>query len=123
MSDSILISTKKALGIDASYTAFDPDIIMHINSVFGILNDLGLGPINGFMIEDDTALWDDYLEGDLNLNSVKTYIYLRVRMLFDPPQTSYLINALEAQYKELEWRLSVRREDTEWIAPVQLIEE
>lgn len=110
MSNSILTSTKKILGVDESYTAFDVDIITHINSVFNTLNDLGIGPAEGFMIEDATANWSDFLGTDVNLNSVKTYMYLRVRMLFDPPTTSYLINALNEQKKELEWRLNSRRE-------------
>jgi hypothetical protein len=111
MSSSILTTVKKVLGIDDDYTAFDVDIIMHINTVFSILHDLGVGPIEGFAIEDRTKTWDDYLGTDLRVNSVKTYIYLRVRLLFDPPTTSYLQSAMEAQYKELEWRLNVQREN------------
>lgn len=118
MSDSILVSTKKILGLDASYTAFDVDIIMHINSVFGTLNQLGIGPINGFMIEDDTALWRTFIGSDLNLNAVKTYVYLRVRLLFDPPATSFHITAMENQIKELEWRLNVYRETRDWVDPI-----
>lgn len=118
MSDSILVSTKKILGLDASYTAFDVDIIMHINSVFGTLNQLGIGPINGFMIEDDTALWSTFIGSDLNLNAVKTYVYLRVRLLFDPPATSFHITAMENQIKELEWRLNVYRETRDWVDPI-----
>lgn len=118
MSDSILVSTKKILGLDASYTAFDVDIIMHINSVFGTLNQLGIGPVNGFMIEDDTALWSTFIGSDLNLNAVKTYVYLRVRLLFDPPATSFHITAMENQIKELEWRLNVYRETRDWIDPI-----
>jgi hypothetical protein len=111
MSDSILISTKKILGIDEAYTAFDVDIITHINSVFSTLTQLGIGSIDGFMIADDTALWDDFLKGDLNLNPVKSYMYLRVRLLFDPPTSSYLITSFKEQLQELEWRLNVYREE------------
>ena len=107
MSNSILESTKKNLGIAADYTAFDQDIILHINSVFSTLNQLGLGPPSGFFIVDNTTLWSDYLGTNANLNSVKTYMYLKVRLLFDPPTTSYLITALENQVKEFEWRLNV----------------
>jgi hypothetical protein len=108
MSDSILISTKKILGIDADYTAFDLDIITHINSVFTTLTQLGVGPITGFSIEDETASWDDYLTPWMNLNAVKSYMYLRVRLLFDPPTTSYHIASLKEQVLELEWRLNVQ---------------
>ena len=102
MSNSILRSTKKVLGLDDSYTVFDEDVIMHINSVFSILNQLGIGPIDGFRIEDATALWSDFLGDDLNLNSVKTYVFLRVKLLFDPPGTSYLITAMNEQIKEFD---------------------
>lgn len=117
MSDSILISTKKILGIEADYTAFDLDIIMHINSVFVTLNQLGIGLANGFMIEDSVATWRDFIGGDWNLNSVKTYVYLRVRLLFDPPTTAYLVTSMKEQVQELEWRLNVHRELTTWTPP------
>lgn len=116
MSDSVLISTKKILGIDEDYSAFDLDIVTHINSVFATLSELGLGPELGFMIVDEDDLWSDFFE-DIRLNSIKTYVYLRVRLLFDPPSTSYAITALEKQAKELEWRLNVVREATAWISP------
>lgn len=110
MDDSILNSVKKILGIAADYDAFDTDIIIHINTVFSTLNQLGLGPTDGFMIEDDSAVWEDFLLGDMRLNHVKTYTYLRVRVLFDPPTTGFTLTALQEQIKELEWRLSVFRE-------------
>lgn len=117
MSDSILTSIKKVLNLAEDYTPFDQDVIMHINSVFSTLNELGVGPIDGFMIEDKEATWDAFFEGDLRLNNIKTYIYLRVRMLFDPPTTGYHTEAMKEQIKELEWRINVRREDTEWLDP------
>lgn len=117
MADSILNSIKKVLAIDPSYTAFDVDIIMHINSVFSTLNQLGIGPVEGFLIEDENATWDTFLGTDLRLNAVKSYVYLRVRNLFDPPSTSYMIEAQEAQIKELEWRLNVQREGESWLDP------
>ena len=117
MADSILNSTKKILGLEADYSAFDLDILMHINTVFTTLNQIGIGPDNGFAIEDAVTTWDDFLNGDLRLNSVKTYIYLRVRMLFDPPTTSYLISAMKEQVTELEWRLNVQRESESWTDP------
>lgn len=118
MEDSILTSTKKALGLEADYTAFDPEIVMHINSVFGTLVQLGIGPVNGFMIEDATPVWSDFLGEDKNLNPVKTYMYQRVRLIFDPPATSFAIAALEKQIEESAWRINVHREDTQWASPI-----
>jgi hypothetical protein len=117
MEQSILISTKKILGLAAEYTAFDLDVITHINTAFSTLTQLGIGPAEGFMIEDDTAVWTDFIPVDLQFNSVKSYVFLRVRQLFDPPQTSYLIDAMDKQIKELEWRLNVHREETDWVEP------
>lgn len=114
---SILDGTKKNLGLDSAYDVFDDDIIMHINSVFSTLAQLGIGPVDGYQIEDDTATWDDFIGTDLILNAVKTYVYLRVRLLFDPPSTSYLIDSLDKQRLELEWRLSSYRETTGWTDP------
>jgi hypothetical protein len=110
MSNSILLSTKKTLGLAEDYTAFDQDIIMHINSVFSVLHQLGIGPLEGFEIIDDTDTWEDFAS-DVRLNSIRSYVYLRVRLLFDPPTTSFLLNALQEQIKELEWRLNVYREE------------
>ena len=118
MEQSILISTKKILGIAKDYDVFDLDVITHINTAFSILAQLGVGPANGFMIEDDEAVWDDFIAPpDPQYNSVKSYVYLKTRQLFDPPQTSYLITAVEKQILELEWRLNVRREETSWVDP------
>jgi hypothetical protein len=114
---SILTSTKKILGIAEADTAFDLDILTHINGVFSTLNQLGVGPVEGFSIEDATATWDAFLGVDPRLNNVKQYVYLRVRMIFDPPQTSYLIDAQKRQIEELEWRMNVYREETAWIDP------
>lgn len=121
MEQSILTSTKKILGIEASYTAFDLDIITHINSVFSTLNELGIGPVNGYMIGDAGDLWTDFLAGNPKLNSVKTYVFLRVRLLFDPPSTSFHITALLEEVKQLEWRLNVQREATAWVDPNPVI--
>lgn len=117
MTDSILDSTKKTLNLASDYTAFDQDIILHINSVFSTLNQLGVGPAAGFMIADKVPVWSDFLEGDPRLNNVKTYMYLRVRMLFDPPTLGYLIDAMKAQITELEWRINVQRESIAWVDP------
>lgn len=105
MIDSILTSVKKMLGIEESYTHFDPDIIMHINSVFFTLNQLGVGPDDPFMIEDKTAEWSDFVNSG-NIEAVKSYIFLKVRMLFDPPQSGTHINAINEQIKELECRMN-----------------
>lgn len=107
MSDSILTSTKKVLGLSESDTSFDIDIVLHINSVFSTLNQLGIGPETGFEIEDATSVWMDFLENDARLNSVKSYIYLRVRLLFDPPTSSYHISALQNQVEQMEWRFTM----------------
>jgi hypothetical protein len=121
VSESILNGTKKILGIEESYTAFDADVLMHINSIFSVLNQLGIGPDNGFAIEDASSTWDDYLDGDLRLNSIKSYVYLRVRILFDPPMTAYLVTAMKEQIQELEWRLNVQREGESWTDPSEIV--
>lgn len=118
MTDSILNSTKKVLGVTADYSAFDVDILMHINSVFATLNQIGIGPEAGFMIEDASATWEEYLGSNLRFNSVKTLMYLKVRQVFDPPQTSYLIEAINKQVDELTWRLSILREGYAWALPI-----
>lgn len=123
MSDSILTNTKKVLGIAEEYTAFDFDVMMHINSVFSTLQQLGVGPEEGFEITGDGEEWQDFLDGDKRLNNVKTYVYLRVRLLFDPPTTSYLIDALDKQRQELEWRINSYREETQWVDPDPDIDE
>lgn len=110
MEESILISTKKILGLDANYVPFDLDIITHINAAFSILNQMGLGPTAGFSIEDETALWSEYETSAPKRNLIKTYVFLKVKSLFDPPTTSYLIDATENQIKEYEWRLNIFRE-------------
>lgn len=108
--DSILQSIKKTLGIAEEYTVFDTDIIIHINSVFMILNQLGVGPKEGFHIEDDGTTWDEYVEPEMDLESVKSYIYMKVRMLFDPPTSSAAIESMNHLISEFEWRLNVGAE-------------
>jgi hypothetical protein len=121
MSDSILISTKKILGIAEDYTVFDVDIVTHINSVFSTLHQLGLGPVTGFVIFGPEETWDLFLDNDPRINAVKSYMYLRVRLLFDPPTTSYLITSLKEQAQEMEWRLNVVREGDLYPAPTPLV--
>lgn len=120
MTDSILNSVKKNLGLDPEYKAFDQDILMHINTVFSILHQLGVGPDTGFFIEDDEATWAYFIGERANIHSVKTYVYLRVRLLFDPPATSFVIDSMQKQITELEWRLNVQREEEKhpWIDPL-----
>jgi hypothetical protein len=116
---SILKSTKKILGLPDDYVVFDLDVITHINTAFSTLTQLGVGPLEGFMIEDVKAVWDDFIvmSDDPQYNAVKSYVFLKVRMLFDPPQTSYLINATQDQIRELEVRLNTHREETDWVDP------
>ena len=105
--DSILTSIKKLLGIAEEYEHFDSDLIMHINSVFMVLNQLGVGPVEGFSITDKTETWEDFTQNNLMIQSVKSYVYLKVRLLFDPPSSSAAIEAINRQISELEWRLNV----------------
>ena len=107
MTNSILNSTKKILGIAAEYKAFDLDIITHINSVFATLQQLGVGPVEGFMIEDEYPEWDTFLGGNVPLNQVKTYMYMRTKLVFDPPPNSFGISSMNDQIKEMEWRMMV----------------
>ena len=110
--ESILTSIKKMLGIAEDYTQFDADIIMHINSVFTTLTQLGVGPSEGFYIEDKTAEWIDFIPDHNKLQAVKTYIYLKVRLFFDPSSLgSSTLAAYERQIQELEWRLNVSAEN------------
>lgn len=115
---SILNTIKKALGLDPSYDVFDTDIVMHINSTFATLNQLGVGPEEGFSIEDASATWQDFLGlGETNkLLSVKSYMYLKVRLLFDPPTTSFAIDAMKKNAEEYEWRLNVQTDKPRSIA-------
>lgn len=118
MEESILKSVKKILGIYPDDDSFDLDIITHINSAFSVLHQLGIGPPDGYYIEDEEPVWEDFIEGPTPwLREVQTCVYLRVRLLFDPPQTSYAIAALERQIGEHEWRVNVMRENVEWTDP------
>ena len=110
MEDSILNSIKKLLGIEADYTHFDTDIIIHINTIFMTLNQLGVGPSEGFRIEDSLATWDEYIEDDDNLDAVKTYMYLKVKLIFDPPLNSSVQETMKQSIQECEWRLNVQAE-------------
>lgn len=108
--ESILDSIKKLLGLGVDQDNFDNDIIMHINSVLMILNDMGVGPEGGYIVESREDTWDDYLDYDKNLELIKTYIYLKVKLIFDPPLSSSTLAAMERIISECEWRLNVRAE-------------
>ena len=110
--ESILTSIKKLLGIEEQYTHFDQDIIMHINTVFMTLNQLGVGPTEGFKISSKEELWSEFLPEaeSLKMESVRTYVYLKVRLLFDPPTSSAVMESFKNMANELEWRLNVAAE-------------
>lgn len=116
--DSILQETKKVLGYSWEYTAFDTDIIQNINAVFATLTQLGIGPVDGFEITDDSTLWADYTLGNPKMNPVKSYVYLRLRLLFDPPEMSFHVSSLQEQARELEVRLQI-----DFDPPLVLVEE
>lgn len=105
--DSILTSVKKLLGIAESYTAFDTDIIIHINSVFMILNQLGVGPDKPFTIMDSKSTWTDFIGNNPNIEAVRSYVFMKVRMLFDPPQSASVAESMNNLIAEMEWRLNV----------------
>ena len=110
--ESILTSIKKLLGISEEYEHFDNDLVMHINTVFLVLTQIGVGPKEGFIIEDKTDLWTDFIEDSVQLQAVKSYIYLRVKLLFDPPLSSAVIESTNRMISEYEWRLRLAAEST-----------
>lgn len=105
--ESILTSIKKLLGIQENYTHFDSDLVICINSVLAILTQLGVGPATGFSILDESATWEEFIGLDSRLEMIKSFIHLRVRLLFDPPQNASLADAIDRMAKELEWRIQV----------------
>lgn len=112
MDESILTSVKKILGISEEYTNFDTDLIIHINSVLSVLTQLGVGPEAGFSISDKTAKWTDWLTVTPTIEMVKSYVYLKVRKIFDPPSSSALAESMDHLISELEFRLYVATETT-----------
>jgi len=114
---SILTSVKKSLSVAEANTDFDDVLILHINSTFSDLALLGIGPVDGFMIEDDSETWDAFLGTDNRNNNVKSYVYLKVRMLFDPPSLSFVIEAMTKQIEEYAWKINVVREGDSWVDP------
>ena len=112
--ESILTSIKKLLGIESYYEHFDQDIIIHINSAFMILTQLGVGPSNGFVIYDENSLWSDFIRDDVKIEAVKTYVYLKVKLVFDPLSlSSTAIESINQTIRELEWRLNLAAETRE----------
>lgn len=118
MTNSILNSTKKQLDIAPDYTAFDMNVITAINAGFGTLHQLGIGPAQGFYISDASAEWDSFVTDRTERNMVESYVWLRAKLMFDPPQTSYLIASMERQVKEFEDRLNIHHEFATWVVPV-----
>ena len=106
--ESILTSIKKLLGISEEDENFDIDVIMHINTVFALLKRMGVGPSEGFSIKDADSMWTDFIDDDVDstLEAVKTYIYLKVKLIFDPPTSSSMMEAIKENIKELEWSLN-----------------
>lgn len=109
--ESILTSIKKLLGIAEEYTHFDADLIMHINSVLSILTQIGVGPAEGFSIEDDTDVWTDFIQDNKRLESVKSYTYMKVKLMFDPPLSSAVMESYNRTISELEWRILISGEE------------
>lgn len=105
MNESILTTIKKLLGIEEYYEAFDTDVMIHINSVFMTLNQLGVGPDEGFSISGKYETWEQFTENIKLYNGVKTYIYLKVKLVFDPPSSSFVLESMRKEIAELEWRL------------------
>lgn len=117
MEESILKTIKKLIGLAEGYTVYDEDVKVFINGAISTLTQLGIGPSAGFMIEDATTTWGAFVGDDPRLSAVKTYIHLRLKLIFDPPQTSFAITAFEKQIEELAWRLNVVREEDSWVDP------
>jgi len=115
--ESILTSIKKLLGIAEEYTHFDADLIMHINSVLSILTQIGVGPAEGFSIKDESSVWEDFVPENSKLELIKSYTYMKVKLLFDPPLISAVIESINRIISELEWRIQVAAD------PVKTIEE
>lgn len=108
MEESIFDSIKALLGPDASYEVFDQDILIHINTALAVLTQLGLGPSEGFMVTGPDETWSDFLgTNDKTLNMARTYVYMKVKMVFDPPVNSSVLSAYQEACKEYEWRLNV----------------
>lgn len=115
--DSILTSVKKLLGIEAEYTHFDADIIMHINAALMTLTQLGVGPAEGFFISDLTATWGAFIGTRTDIEAIKLFVALKVRLMFDPPSSSYVLDAMKNQIQEMEWRINIQVDKSTEEAP------
>lgn len=115
ITDTILLSVKKMLGLDKDYDVFDPELIIHINTVFGTLHQLGVGTEDQYRITGDTEVWSDFTTEGEQVDEIKTYVYLRVRLLFDPPSSSFVLSSFKEQLQELEWRLNVKADEIKGI--------
>lgn len=111
--DSILDDIKKLLGPSIAMTQFDIDIIIHINTALSILTDLGVGPKTGFAIRDRTAVWSDFIPENMGLEIIKTYVFMKVKLIFDPPLNASVLSAMNESVKEYEWRIEVKVGDKE----------
>lgn len=107
--ESVLNSIKKLHGISEDDTSFDTDLIIHINSTLMALNQIGLGPVEGFFIEDSTTTWLEFVENRFIAEAVASYVYVKVRLVFDPPASPTVVDALRSSAKENEWRIA------EWV--------
>ena len=124
MTESILDSVKQALGVPVESTDFDSELTMYINSVLSTLNQLGVGPNEGFSISGKEETWSELLgENSKKLNDAKTYLTFKVKLMFDQPPTSFALAAIQEQIKETEWRLNVTRESTDWVNPEPVVQE
>ena len=111
MDNSVLTSVKKMLGIESEYTQFDTDIIININSVMMTINQLGIGPVTGFYITGNTETWIGLIGERKDMEAIKTLVYLKVRLLFDPPSSAFVLESIQRQIQEFEWRLNVQAEE------------
>ena len=109
--ESILQSIRKLIGPDETYTYYDTDLIIHINSVLAVLTQLGVGPGEGFFIQDESATWNDFLGNDPKLEMVKSYVYMKVKLIFDPPSSSAVIDSMNRSISEFEWRVNIASEE------------
>lgn len=109
--ESILRTIRKMIGPDETYTHYDTDLIIHINSALAVLTQLGVGPSEGFFIQDESATWNDFLGNDPKLEMVKSYVYMKVKLAFDPPSSSAVIDSMNRSISEFEWRANMAAEE------------
>lgn len=112
MDENILLTIKKLIGLQPDYRIYDADLIIGINSALAALGQIGVGPTEGFVVVDGTELWPEFIGDTKRLETVKQYVYLKVKTIFDPPQSSAAMTAMDNQIKELEWRISVTVDNT-----------